>query len=102
MGISIQLREARTGVRDADALAPRGLRAQPGPVVAEANLQHPVLPPGRNLQPPSLGPERDAVQNRVLDERLQREIRNARLERGRIDIDTHSQAVVEPHTLDLE
>src|SRR5262247_2275868 len=101
---AVKLLQPRAGVGQSDALfdlrAP-GVR-QTRAVVAYLKLEFILFEPGRNLDQPRRGMWRDAVTDGVFDQRLQNQIRQARVERLRLDIHLHLQPVAESRLFDLQ
>ena len=75
---------------------------EPGSVVLYLQLKSAVSSPGADLDPSWSYSRDDPVFDSVLDYRLKDQIRNSRLERLRLDLQAHCQAVVEAHLLDLQ
>src|SRR5215510_9917180 len=101
---AVKLLQPRAGVGQSDALfdlrAP-GVR-QTRAVVAYLKLEFILFEPGRNLDQPRRGMWRDAVTDGVFDQRLQNQIRHARVERLRLDIHLHLQPVAESRLFNLQ
>src|SRR5215813_6411146 len=102
--VAVKLLQPRAGVSPSDALldlrAP-GVR-QTRAVVADLKLEFVIFEPGRNLDQPRRGVWRDAVTHGVFDQRLQNQIRHARVERLRFDLDLHLQSIAESRLFNLQ
>src|SRR5262245_17864973 len=101
---AVKLIQPRPGVGQSDALfdlrAP-GVR-QSRAVVADLKLESVLLESGGNLDQPRGRVWRDSVSDGVFDQRLQNQIRHARVERLRLDLHLHLQAIAEPRLFDLQ
>src|SRR5262245_40884430 len=101
---AVKLLQPRAGVGPSDAffdLRAPGVR-QTRAVVAYLKLEFILFEPGRNLDQPRRGVWRDSVTDGVFDQRLQNQIRHARVERLRLDIHLHLQAISESRLFNLQ
>src|SRR5215470_2972665 len=101
---AVKLLQPRAGVGQSDALfdlrAP-GVR-QSRAVVADLKLEFVHFEAGGYLNQPRSGVWRDAVTDGVFDQRLQNQIRHARVERLRLDLHLHPQAIAESRLFNLQ
>src|SRR5262249_42186985 len=100
---AVKLLQTRTRVGQADAFFDRlaMVGRQAHAVVANLKLQFVAGAAGANLYQPGGRARRDAVTDGVFDQRLQDQIGRARVERLRLDLHFHLQAVAEPRLFDL-
>src|SRR5205823_5596828 len=79
-----------------------GRLGEPRAVVPHREMQGPVDAPRADQHAADRGPRRDAVLDRVLDERLENEVRHRRIERLRIGVEHHLQPVAKADLLDVQ
>jgi hypothetical protein len=84
---TIKVREPRARVAEADAVVHRDqpIGGQPVSAVPHVDLQLPAASDGADADASRPRPRRDAVTDGVLDERLQEQMGDARVEDGGID-----------------
>jgi len=97
---SVLLLQSCACVRQTDAVACTG--RNPRPVVAHGQMQPAVPSRGSDLDPSRSDATRDAMTDRVLDERLEDERRHGSVERLAGDVDAIGKAVGEADALDLQ
>ena len=105
MAIAVEVLEPGSGVRQADARLKRVqlVGRQPDAVVAHRQREQSVaVRRARDVDPAAADSRADAVAQRVLDERLEKQIRHRRIEHLGIDVDVDDEAIAESRLFDLQ
>src|SRR6185436_18523533 len=77
-------------------------RSKPWPVVPDIKKKPVAVSTRRNLDSPRLAARNNSMANRILYDRLQKQVGNPRFERLAADVKAHREAIVKPDPFDFE